>query len=134
MALTQNTTCIDIAGIAGSTLTSKQYYAVSLATDGKWDVQDGAGGAEELTGILQTPTSTANPIVDGDPITVRIFGISKAVADAAIEEGVAIASNSDGQVLTVTGAYFPMGYAIEPASAAGDIIQVFVCPSGQSNA
>jgi hypothetical protein len=129
MAVEQSQSKIVIPGIAGSTLTAKQYYILELNNDGQWDLSDTDNGNEMLRGILMTPSSASNPtntITQGDPIEVCIFGVTKVACAGAIEEGVTITANASGLADTgVTDGDFVLGCMIEPSGASGDVARCF---------
>jgi len=120
---------IIITGEAGAALTAKQYHIIELNSDGAWDVADTDNGSNKLHGVLLTPTTTTAPvntIAAGDKVDILILGETKIFAGAAIEEGVAITTDSTGQAVTgTTSGDFVLGCAIEPAAADSDIVKVF---------
>jgi hypothetical protein len=75
---------VDILMIAGSDLSSAQYLAVALASDGEVDIVGAAGAM--ITGILQNAPEAAAVAI------VRVAGISKWIASGSINPGVALAA------------------------------------------
>jgi hypothetical protein len=84
-------------------------------------LQTTAGGA--VYGILQDTPQL------GQPARVGLFGITKAVAGAAITAGAQLDCDAAGRVVTHTAGII-VGIALESASAAGQIIAVAIAPTG----
>ena len=57
-------------------------------------------------------------------VPVDIIGRLEVEASAAIAAGAAVQTASDGRAATRTGTNYIAGYALEAASAAGDIIEI----------
>lgn len=128
---------VDITRLAGADLSSSQYHFVKLDTNGEV-VLSGAG--EDAIGVLQ------NKPADGQAATVRVGGLSKVVAGAAITAGARVASDASGKAKTAvaatvntsdTGAAadavvasFALGNAFEAASGDGQIIEFLLARSG----
>lgn len=79
---------VNITKVAGADLSTHQFKAVKLDTNGNV-VLSGVG--ELAIGILQ------NKPANGQPATVRISGVSKMIAGGAIGAGVAVASDANGK-------------------------------------
>lgn len=80
---------VDLLLLAGADLSSKQFYCMTLQSDGTVNTTGTAGG--EVLGILQnTPASGAVAIV-------RVFGMSKIIASTTIATGVRVASTNAGK-------------------------------------
>lgn len=116
---------LDLTLEAGSDLTSGRFKLVALASDGQVDLTETAG--EMAIGFLQDDALSADA---GTAVTVRVQGVSKAIAEGAIEEGVAVAASAiDGSVETAGTGDYPIGIALTPAGATGEYISVLVAPS-----
>lgn len=107
---------------AGADLSAKQFYAVKLSAARAVNLM--AASTDDCYGILQNkPTS-------GQAADVGIFGVSKAIAGAAISAGAKLMANSSGKVITFVGgsANTLVGWAIEAASADTQIITIRLAP------
>lgn len=127
----------DITVAAGADLSAKQFYAVKLNSSAAVVL---AGAGEDAIGILQ------NKPASGQMATVRIAGVSKFVAGAAITAGARVASDANGKGKTAvaasvktddTGAAadavvgsFALGHALEGASGDGIIFALLIARSG----
>jgi len=120
----QNLTLITME--AGQDLSAKQYYFVSLASDGQIDPTGDGANSE---GVLQNAPSAA-----GYSATVAIAGISQVVAGAAITRGASVASGSAGKAKTAASGNRVLGIAMDAAAADGDIIRVLLKVQGAPNA
>lgn len=120
MATSDNLQCI--SAVAGSDLSSKQYYFVSMATDGQ---VDSTGDGAYALGVVQN-----DPDAAGKAAEVAIGGRTKIVAGAAFEEGVALASDANGKAVTATTGDEILGVAMEASSADGDIVSMVFQPRG----
>jgi len=83
-------------------------------------------------GVVQEDVDVAKVATGKAVVDVRILGISKVVAGAAISIGVEVMSDTSGRVITaVTAANRTVGLALQAAAAAGDIIDVLLVPPGR---
>jgi hypothetical protein len=102
-----------------------QFSRVVLASNGTVSV---AVLADREIGIAQTAAFAA-----GEMVTVKLrtaAGTHKAIANAAITRGAQVFSAAAGRVsVSATGA-FNLGQALEPAGAAGDIIEIMYFTPG----
>lgn len=129
---------VDITLIAAADLSAKQYRFVKVDANGQAALASAAG--EVCVGVLQNkPTS-------GQAATVRIFGVSKVVANAAVSAGALIKTSSDGEADTASklttntsdaGAGADagigsdvLGIALVAAANAGEIIPVLLQQRG----
>ncbi|SCM71512.1 hypothetical protein KL86PLE_100245 [uncultured Pleomorphomonas sp.] len=128
---------LDITRLAGADLSSSQYLFVKLDANAQVVV---AGAGEDAIGVLQ------NKPAAGQAATVRVGGLSKVVAGAAITAGARVASDASGKAKTAvaatvntsdTGAAadavvasFSMGHAFEAASGDGQVIEILLAHSG----
>ncbi len=115
-------------------LSAAQYCFVVLGADGNLDL---AGANARAIGVLQNdPTA-------GQSGTVRLMGVSKVTAGAAITQGALVASNASGEAVAYTAATANtttgvisgsqvLGIALEAAGAAGDFVAVALFPGGLS--
>ena len=106
---------------ASGDLSEKQYYFAALSS-GAAAV---AGAGVDAIGILQNDADGATKTS-----SVATAGISKMVAGAAITIDDEIMVKSDGTGITATSTNYIVAYALEAASAAGDIISVLLRSSG----
>ena len=109
---------IDISREAENAL-STEYLVVKL---GSAETQvDVCGATDTPIGIAQAPASA------GDQVAVRVAGISKAVASAAITAGAFVKPAASGKVAAVASAGDEIiGQALTAASGDGDIIDVLL--------
>lgn len=116
------TTPMDWSFPAGADLSAAQYKFVELNSGGDVTVCNAA--TDKPIGILQNkPTS-------GKMATVRVVGISKVQADAALTRGTLIGTSADGQadpkVVGTDVTEYAVGQVLEPVSNAGEIATVVV--------
>jgi len=109
---------------AGQDLSAKQYYFVSLASDGQVDP---TGAGLGVDGVLQD-----DPAVAGYGALVMINGVSKVVAGAVITRGADVASDASGKAVASTSGDYIVGTALEAATADGDIIAVLITRAGRT--
>lgn len=102
-------------------LTAKQFYAVQLNTSEQVDISD---ATVRNLGVLQNAPNT------GQDASVCLLGVSRMIVDGsgtAIAAMDALAPNSSGiGVKTTTDNDETVAIALQPSSAANDIIAVFV--------
>jgi hypothetical protein len=118
--------------LAGADLSSGQYKCVELCTTaGEVSLVSGSatGTTAPILGILQ------NDPEDGEEASVCILGLSIAVCgtgagitQANLEAGGAVSANSTGIIHTVLDNTHIVGYAVETASASGDLVTIIVNP------
>lgn len=80
---------VKVSRVAGADLSAKQYHFVKLDANG--DVVACDGATDKPFGVLQ------NDPASGEEASICILGISKVVADAALNEGDSIGPSADGQ-------------------------------------
>lgn len=128
---------VDITLLAAADLTGKQFHFVKVDSAGKAAL---AALGENAVGVLQNKPNT------GQAATIRVFGRSKMVADAAVAAGASIKSSSDAQGATASAAVVntsdagaasdPVigshvcGVALTAASNAGELFELLVRPMG----
>jgi hypothetical protein len=113
---------------AGADLSAKQFFAIK--SSGTADVASLVAAASDIPiGILQNKP-TANGAAN-----VRMAGISKAVqAAGTIVPGNYVGADSNGRIVKLTPAASGsvespgIGLALDPGTAAGTVIRVFVIP------
>lgn len=111
---------------AGADLSAKQYCAMQLTTVSGVEVVTTADATVRVIGILQNdPTS-------GAEASIGLVGISRMLVDgsgAAIAAQDAIAPNASGiGVKTITDNDEIVAYALQPSTAANDVIAVLLAP------
>lgn len=127
----------DITLIAAADQSTSQYRAIKVDTAEKGAV---AGAGEFAIGVLQ------NKPAAGEAATVRVAGVTKMVAGAAVAAGARVAPDAAGKAKTAVAATVNtsdagaasdavtashvLGIALEAAAADGDIISVLITHSG----
>jgi hypothetical protein len=106
--------------VAGADLSALQHTAVLVGSSGF--VTAGAGAPAD--GFLQ------NDPASGEIANVRITGVSKAVAGAAVAQGAEVTVGTTGKIITATSGDNIIGRALEAASADLDIIPVLISKQG----
>lgn len=118
---------------AGADIEDVRFKAVKYDADGNAVLTSTAG--EVFLGIaLPTTGDAVGKVKAGDDIDIQIKDMGMAVAGGAIAIGSPLAANNAGQLVTASAGNFVIGYAMEAATKAGDIITVQVakgyCPTG----
>lgn len=129
---------VDITRLAAADLSAKQYYAAKVDSNGAAAL---AGAGEFAIGLIQN-----NP-GSGYSTTVRVAGVSKAVAGGSVTAGAKVAADANGKLVAATDAKVNtsdagaaadaviasnvIGIALESASA-NEIFAVLVTLSGAS--
>lgn len=112
-----------------STTGQFRFMSLSGADAATMCVSYTTGGSAGAFGILQNAPSS------GRAATVRILGMSKCVADAAISAGALISCSTQGRAVTAASTgYHIVGRANTASTAAGQIIEVFLLPLGAFSA
>lgn len=111
---------------AGQDLSAKQYFFVTVASDGQIDP---TGNGASADGVLYN-----NPNAAGQAASVVTFGVAKVVAGAAISRGALVASDANGKAKTAVSTNRVLGRALEGANADGEIIKVLLKLQGEPNA
>ena len=62
----------------------------------------------------------------GDAVAVTVHGTEKVESGAAVNAGVAVKSDATGRAIAQAGAGEITGYAVTPATAAGQLIEVLL--------
>lgn len=128
---------LDITRDANVDLSAKQFFIVKAVAGGKVGL---AAAGEQSYGILQDKPAS------GKAGSVRVYGVSKVVAGAAIAEGDPITSDANGKAKSAVKAStntsdagaiadplvgsHVLGIALEAAAADLDVITVLITHSG----
>lgn len=95
------------------------------------------GVNQSVGGAQITPGSTSSvSVTAGESMAVRMLGVTKALAGGAITAGQAVAVNAQGQFVAVASLNpattatntFVAGFALDSASAAGDLFSLLLVP------
>jgi hypothetical protein len=120
MATQDNMLCVTLE--AGADLSTKQFYFVSVASDGQIDP---TGDGLDADGVLQDAPAAA-----GRAALVAIAGKVKVVCGGAVTRGGPVASDSAGKAVNATTAGdIILGTALE-TGADGRIIEILFQPRG----
>lgn len=107
-----------------------KYYAVKFDTGNSETVTPVTANTDVVAGFSQFGVSTAE-IAKGKGCSVRMEGITVAVAANAIAIGALVCLNADGRVQTsVSGARVVGQCVASPATNANDQISLMITPSG----
>lgn len=102
---------------------SGQFLAVKVTAARQ--VNLASTGGEAIDGILQ------NDPASGYVADVGFMGISKAVAGAAFSAGALLMTDTSGRLITATSTNSAVAKAIEAATAANQVVTVFVMNFGK---
>jgi hypothetical protein len=101
---------------AGADLSTKLFFAAVLNSSGELVL---AGDGAEVYGIITEAS------VQGRGTTVQKSGMTKAVCGAAINPGVKVMANSDGKLITATGAgKASIGIARSKTTSADQLVEI----------
>jgi len=114
-----------IAGVAGAAINGGAFKIVKF--DGSGKIVPASVAGEPVLGIL--PAQTPD-LVSGDDVTVQVAAIGKVMAGAAVTKGAQVMTDTSGRVVPATAAKYILGIALEPAAAAGAVINVLIRGSG----
>lgn len=117
MAYNNSQVCISLE--AGQDLSAKQFFFVSVSSDGQIDP---TGDGAAAVGVLQN-----DPAAAGRAAEVCIGGVTKVSAGGTIAAGAAVASDAAGEAVTAATGDVVLGIALEGASD-GDIISIVFQP------
>lgn len=115
MATTQHQLCVTLE--AGQDLSAKQFYFVSMSSDGQIDP---AGDGAKAVGVLQN-----DPAAAGRAAEVAIVGVTKMKCGGAITAGGNVSSDTNGAAVATATGDVPLGIALE-TGAPGRIISVLL--------
>jgi hypothetical protein len=119
---------LDMCYTAGEDLSSYQYHFVKIHTDGTAMLLDGA--TEIADGVLQ------NAPIAGEGAVVRHLGISRVVANAALDEGAFVkpeyvSATDVGKAQAQTTTYLPVaGRVVGASGAKNDLASVLLLMPG----
>jgi hypothetical protein len=109
---------VSMTFLADCDLSSYQYYAVKLNTDGEAVLASDAN--DDCIGVLQD-----EPAAAGRPCEVATGGTSKAIGGATIDAGAKVEVGAGGKFVTLTTG--PMiGYAITACGADGEQFSLMI--------
>ena len=106
---------------AGQDLSAKQFFFVSVASDGQVDP---TGDGAAAVGVLQN-----DPAAAGRAATIGINGVTKVSAGGSITAGAAVASDAAGEAVVAATGDVILGTALESGSD-GEIIAILFQPRG----
>ena len=106
---------------AGQDLSSKQFFFVSIASDGQVDP---TGNGAAAAGVLQN-----DPSVAGSAATVCVGGVTKVSVGATVAAGAAGASDAAGECVPAASGDVILGTALEGGTD-GAIISILFNPRG----
>lgn len=104
--------------IANADLSGNQFRAVVVTAEYTVGV---AGANVRWLGVQQDLPIKGQA---GMPCAVRRSGTTKVIAGAAFAAGVPLTSDAAGRAVQATAGQYINGYALEPASALGDVIEM----------
>jgi len=122
----ESSAILDYSFVAAEDLSSYQYHFVVIDSSGSVRLPDSA--TENAVGVLQ------NAPQSGEAATVRILGISRVVANAAIDEGVTVkaeyvgASDAGKATTSVGSRQYTAGVCVGASAAEDDLCSVLLTP------
>lgn len=119
MATQDNMLCVTLE--AGQDLSAKQFYFMSVASDGQIDP---TGDGLDADGVLQDAPAAA-----GRAALVAIAGKVKVVCGGVVTRGGPVASDADGKAVNAGTGDIILGVALE-TGASGRIIEILFQPRG----
>lgn len=119
MATQDNMLCVTLE--AGADLSTKQFYFVSVASDGQIDP---TGDGLDADGVLQDAPAAA-----GRAALVAIAGKVKVVCGGVVTRGGPVASDASGTAVNAASGDIILGVALE-TGASGRIIEILFQPRG----
>lgn len=115
-----------VAETAGVDIENGAFLAVKYDENGNVALNDKKGGI--AAGILLP--ETPNEAHAGDDITIQIKDIGYGKSGAAFSKGTELMSDESGQLIPAESGGFIMGFAMQSATEAGEIIQVDIRKCG----
>ena len=110
---------------AGADLSAAQYKAVKFDVNGNIVL---AGAGEDALGILQDDPA------NGQVGTVKVYGVSKAIAGAAVARGAQVTPDAQGRVVAAAMGNTVIGKTLAAATGANEVIPVLVINGGTVHA
>jgi len=120
MATNNSQICVTLE--AGQDLSAKQFFFVTVASDGQVDP---AGDGLMATGVLLN-----DPAAAGRAAEVCISGITRVEAGGTVTAGAAVASDASGNAVAAASGDVILGTAIT-GGADGEVISVLFNPRGE---
>jgi len=109
---------------AAADLSAHQFKLVKMTSTGV----NLCGAGEAALGVLQNkPDALAQAATVWGPGST-----SKVVAGAAVAKGAKITSDATGRAVTAASGNYEAGQALDAASAAGNLITIFINPQGRA--
>lgn len=108
---------------ASADLSGDQFRGMVINTPGEQLARSGAG--VPIAGVLQD-----KPNLLGRAGHIKVGGLTKASAGAALVSGARVMSDANGQFITATATNVPVGVAFSAAGAAGELFTMLVTPGG----
>lgn len=117
----------------GENIENAPHKAVMYNSDGNIVL---ANDAAKAVGVLLSDTNQTNvsgtlTATKGSEATILIKNIGLLEAGAAIAKGDLVTINAKGQGVPATSGQFVFGRAFTAANAAGELVQVRICPIGK---
>lgn len=119
MATYNNQTCVTLE--AGADLSAKQFFFVSVSSDGQVDP---TGDGAYAVGVLQN-----DPAAAGRAAEVCIGGITKVSCGGVVTRGGPVASDAAGEAVNAASGDVILGEALE-TGADGSVISIIFHPRG----
>jgi len=106
------------------------YRFMELVDQNSVKQQDTAGALS--VGVVQQRVDAEHSATGNVQVDVRILGITKVEASAAIALMAEVTSAADGRAVTAATAQRVLGVALSPAAGAGEWIDVLLVPAGRA--
>jgi len=119
MAYKNSQTCVTLE--AGDDYSAKQFFFVSMSSDGKVDP---TGNGAAAVGVLLN-----DPAADGRAAEVCISGMTRVYAGDTVAAGDAVASDAAGEAVTAATGDVILGTAVT-GGANGEVITIIFQPRG----
>ena len=113
-----------ITGKAAAAIAAGAFLAAAFNADGAIEV---AKADAVALGIFIAETDN---IAAGADVTVQVKDIGLWKTGAAVKAGAELMSDATGKAVTATAGKFILAVAMEPATAADQVIQVQICKAG----
>lgn len=91
-------------------------------------VTQAAAITDKCIGVTQMRVDADESATGNVTLDIRILGITKVEAAAAIALGANVAPSANGRAQTAASTQFVHGIALQPAAAAGELIDVLLTP------
>lgn len=113
-----------ITGTAAAAIADGAFLAAAFNADGAIEVAKADAGA---IGIFIAETDN---IKAGDNVTVQVKDITFWKTAEAVAAGAELMADANGKAAVATAGKFILAIALEPATAADQVIQVQICKAG----